>query len=90
MVEPQADPPFPRALGAVVFVAAVAGTVAVAYRLERAIERWTIEMDPLTRSRVRYREMRARYHRRRVDLSDLGHLVSDLVDEIARAKSARG
>jgi hypothetical protein len=87
VAEPQADPQFPKALGAVLFVAAVAGTVAVAYRLERAIERWTIEMDPLTKSRVRYREMRGRYHQRRLDLTDVGHLVADLMDEIQRARS---
>lgn len=90
MAEPAEEPAFPKALGAIVFVAAVAGTVAVAYRLERAIQRWTIEMDPLTASRTRYRAMRTRYHQRRLDLSDLGGLVSDLLDEIQRARVTRG
>jgi hypothetical protein len=88
MAEPEVGPAFPKALGAVVFVAAVVGTVAVAYRIERAIERWTIEMDPLTKSRVRYRDMRSRYHQRRLDVSDLGGLVFDLWDEIQRANAS--
>ena len=90
MAEPPVEPAIPKALGAIVFVAAVAGTVAVAYRLERAIQRWTIEMDPLTTSRIRYRTMRKRYHQRRLDASDLGNLVFDLLDEIRRARSASG
>jgi hypothetical protein len=88
MAEPEVDPRVPKAVGAVLFVAAVAGTVAVAYRIERAIERWTIEMDPLTKSRARYRDMRSRYRQRRLDVSDLGGLVFDLLDEIQRAKSS--
>lgn len=87
MAYERVEPAFPKALGAILFVGAVAGTVAVAYRLERAIERWTIEMDPLTKSRIRYRAMRTRYHQRRVDVSDLGQFVTELLDEIQRARS---
>ena len=87
MADEQVEPAFPKALGAILFVGAVVGTVAVAYRLERAIERWTVEMDPLTKSRIRYRAMRTRYHQRRVDATDLGEFISDLLDEIARARS---
>jgi hypothetical protein len=85
MTEREVGPAFPKALGAVVFVAAVVGTGAVAYRIERANERWKIEMDPLTKYRIRYRDMRARYHQRLLDASDLGGFVFDLWDEIQRA-----
>lgn len=79
----------PKPLTVVVTVAAMAALVGVAYRLDRAYARWLTEMSPFIKPRARFDQLRTGYGTRRADMSDLAHLIFDVLDEIDLARSIR-
>jgi hypothetical protein len=80
----------PKPLTVVVTVAAAAAVVGVAYRLYRASARWLAEMSPFVKPRARLDQLRTGYRTRQADMSDLAHVISDVLDEIDLARSLRG
>jgi hypothetical protein len=82
----------PKGLTAALTIAAVAAVVGVAVRIDRAYGRaygrWWTEMSPLTKPRARAVKLRTDVRRRRVEMSDITGLISDLWDEVDRAAAA--
>ena len=79
----------PKPPAVVVTVAVMAAVVGVAYLLDRAYARWLTGVSPFIKPRARYAQVRTGYRTRRADMSDLTHLVSELLDEIDFARSLR-
>ena len=79
----------PKPSTVVVLVAVMAAVVGVAYLLDRAYARWLTEVSPFIKPRARYAQLRTGYRTCRADMSDLAHLVSELLDEIDFARSLR-
>ena len=79
----------PKPPTVVVTVAVMAAVVGVAYLLDRAYARWLTGVSPFIKPRARYAQLRTGYRTRRADMSDLAHLISELLDEIDFARSLR-
>jgi hypothetical protein len=79
----------PKPLTVVVTVAAVAAVVGVAYRLDRTYARWLTDTSPFIKPRARLDQLRTGYRTRHADMSDLAHVIFDVLDEIDLVRSLR-
>jgi hypothetical protein len=93
MDEDQHTEELPKAVTIGLTLAAIAGVVGVAVRLDRAYtrayERWLTDVSPLTGPRERILRFRTAYRRRRLEAADIFELVHDLWDEIDIERAPR-
>ena len=80
----------PKPLTVAVAIGTLAVVVGVAYRIDRAYERWLNKMSPLTRPRERAVQLRDSYRVRRASTTEFAQLINDLMDEVARARRDSG
>ena len=76
-----------RWVNAVPTLIGVAAVIGIAYWGERTYRRWLKESHPLAEPRARLERAKTGYRRRWANVTEVAQVISDVLDEVARATS---
>jgi len=88
MIEHQATEVAPRRIVLAATVIVSVAAVVVLFRGDRAYQRWLAGISPFARPRAGLTRYRTGFNRRRSNVTELGRLINDVLDQVAEGIAA--